>query len=386
MRLPCLAETPPPSPCLLGTLRIGATPYALSQGAPARSTAAPCLGPGPCAQVSAASSTANSVTHRPFSVFDEVFGHRLMTGQPHWQRRDFVIHAITHSRLMGNPIGRYMEHHVAGHPSPHVSLTQHRHHDRRNAVVFDFRPLQGAVEVFDVIQGGTIAWAAAKARSLDSTQLLNSLRAGSISCSLNGASAVLHLDAELVVCTASGASGDLSLSLPSLPAAQATLACSAASSSYRPPTPPIPDDAKGSPCSEASLNATAPVYAEEERSLQTIRRWGKAARAASTLSARVSLANPNARCTSFDPVRHVVPTQSAACNDDDSFLQFALEQAVYLGSAKEGRILQFTLPGFPTPQVCIHPVILTPTSLFLSGSRQALPVRSPSKDPPLLST
>ena len=159
----CPLDSPPPAAATFGrnrhkpkaqSLRVGASPYALSQGAPARTTVAPCLSTGSGAQPSVASVAAPSGSSLSFSVFDEVFGHRLMPSQPHWQRRDFVVFAITHSRLIGNPIGRFMEHSVAGHSTPQVSLTQHRHHDRRNAVVFDFRPLQGAVEVFDVVQVG----------------------------------------------------------------------------------------------------------------------------------------------------------------------------------------------------------------------------------------
>ena len=282
---------------------------------------------------------------------------RLMPGQPHWQRRDFVVYAITHSRLIGNPIGRFMEHSVAGHSTPQVSLTQHRYHDRRNAVVFDFRPLQGAVEVFDVVQGGTIAWAAAKSRSLDATQLLNSLRAGSIACLLNGApcshDVALHLDAEVVVCSAASTGRCLHPSIASLPAAQAIFSSSLSSSSVsfqRPPTPPIPEE-DCQPYPSAPSSGAAPTPVEEGHTLQTIRRWGKAAREALALTARVSSSDPNVKCTSFDPVRHVVPMQSAACNDDDSFLQYALDQAVYLGSSKEGRILQFPLAGF-RPRRC----------------------------------
>ena len=169
----------------------------------------------------------------------------------------------------------------------------------------------------------------------------------------------LHLDAEVVVCSAASTGRCLPPSTASLPAAQATFSSSFSSSSVsfqRPPTPPIPEeDCQQYPSAPSSGAAPTPV--EDGHTLQTIRRWGKAAREALALTVRVSSSDPNAKCTSFDPVRHVVPMQSAACNDDDSFLQYALDQAVYLGSSKEGRILQFPLAGFPTPQVCIHPII-----------------------------
>ena len=203
-------------------------------------------------------------------------------------------------------------------------------------------------------------------RSVDPFHVIAKLRAGRIHCTLNeipiAADAAFHEGAESVVCT------EVVQTQPSGPSNSETAAGSpavwkpplfssnTAAGSDRPPTPPVPESSSGS---DRDHEPVPPVTPAEDLPMppSVARRWGKAHRAAQVIEARLAIGDLEARCTSFDPTLHFRFVQSPACVDANGFRRYTLERATHLGEAREGRVLQYSLAGFPEPQICVHPVI-----------------------------
>ena len=85
----------------------------------------------------------------PYSSFDAVNGARSLAAEADWPTDRYITYAIDTARLPGNPLARFLRFELVDHPGPQVALTQDHGIARLRAVVFDFRPFQGQVEVID---------------------------------------------------------------------------------------------------------------------------------------------------------------------------------------------------------------------------------------------
>ena len=85
----------------------------------------------------------------PYSSFDAVNGARTLAAEADWPTDRYITYAIDTARLPGNPLARFLRFELVDHPEPQVALTQDHGIARLRAVVFDFRPFQGQVEVID---------------------------------------------------------------------------------------------------------------------------------------------------------------------------------------------------------------------------------------------
>ena len=98
----------------------------------------------PCSQALSASFPS------PFTSFDAVNGPRVLAGEPEWTSDRYIIHALDTARLPGNPLPRFLRFELIDFPGPQVVITLDHGVGNFRAVVFDFRPLHGEVEVIDV--------------------------------------------------------------------------------------------------------------------------------------------------------------------------------------------------------------------------------------------
>ena len=85
----------------------------------------------------------------PFSSFDEVNGARVLNGEPDWSSDRYIAEALHTARLPGTPLARFVRHELIDFPGPQIALTQDHGRSRYRAIIFDFRSLQGEVEVID---------------------------------------------------------------------------------------------------------------------------------------------------------------------------------------------------------------------------------------------
>ena len=72
-----------------------------------------------------------------------------MAAEADWPTDRYITYAIDTARLVGNRLARFLRFELVDHPGLQVALTQDHGVARLRAVVFDFRPLQGHVEVID---------------------------------------------------------------------------------------------------------------------------------------------------------------------------------------------------------------------------------------------
>ena len=213
----------------------------------------------------------------PYSAFDSVVEHRALLADPDWEEWRFVIEAIKSSVFPGNPLGRFMRHHVTGYPTPQVMITPAKRFEIRGSVVFDLRRLECGIEVVDISPGTSIAAVLPRLRKITSfPAFLNAMRSQLLHCTVNDepatAETILQAEAEVIVFTGSlGSRTDRDAHRPMSSAAEPA---SSSTRPHRPPTPPIP------------LPAEA-----------TIRRWGRAKQltlAAETATRRIEMADDTA--------------------------------------------------------------------------------------------
>ena len=331
-------------------LRLGSTPYGHVAGGQQRLTPAPQLrvqtASQPGASVTGAASS--SPQRRPFTSFDEVLGIRDLQGERDWDKRAFVIHAINTARLPGCPEGKFLSHHVAGFPRPHIALTQSRRYDRRNTIVFDCRSVGGEVEAVDIHPHKNLHEAILDLRRYaDPQSLARSLIAGQVTCRVNEQDASIYapvgLDVEVVVFSRADSSRSVYEDGEGSPVAGSVGTTLPFSVRTRPPTPPIPAD------NTLQQPTSGPAVIR--------RRWQRSTGLAASVGPRVVSTAADVPdlpwCSIFDPLRQHELAQTVACENAGGLLVFAMAKARHLGDAVDGRVIQFELNSFAKPQVVI---------------------------------
>ena len=199
--------------------------------------------PTPAACVGSALPDDTPQTKVPYSAFDSVVEHRALLADPDWEEWRFVIEAIKSSVFPGNPLGRFMRHHVTGYPTPQVMITPAKRFEVRGSVVFDLRRLECGIEVVDISPGTSIAAVLSRLRKITSfPAFLNAMRSRLLHCTVNDepatAETILQAEAEVIVFTGSlGSRTDRDAHRPISSAAEPA---SSSTKPHRPPTPPIP--------------------------------------------------------------------------------------------------------------------------------------------------
>ena len=95
-------------------------------------------------------------TPSPFTSFDAANGPITLAGEAEWQSDAYIAHALQVANLPGNPLARFLRHEIIDHPGPQVALTQDYGPTRKRAVVCDFRPLKGKLEVIDATSAASV--------------------------------------------------------------------------------------------------------------------------------------------------------------------------------------------------------------------------------------
>ena len=102
----------------------------------------------------------------PFSSFDAVNGPRVLNAEPEWPSHRYIAEALATAQLPGTPSARFIVHELIDHPGPQIALTQDHGQGRFRAIVFDFRPFDGSVEVIDTPPVATVLQQVQLSRSL----------------------------------------------------------------------------------------------------------------------------------------------------------------------------------------------------------------------------
>ena len=85
----------------------------------------------------------------PYTSFDAVNGPKILAAEADWPSDHYITFAMEAAHLPGTPLTRFLRFELVDYPGPQVALTQDHGAARFRALVFDFRPLQGQVEVID---------------------------------------------------------------------------------------------------------------------------------------------------------------------------------------------------------------------------------------------
>ena len=140
----------------------------------------------------------------PYTSFDAVNGPIVLAGTAEWTTDMYITHAMAAANLPGTPIARFLRHELVDFPGPQIAITQDHGPLRLKAVVCDFRPLKGKVEVIDAALTASVLDMVQTSRSLpDPSHALHIVTGISCTTLINGIIAppaqIMPPDADLVM-------------------------------------------------------------------------------------------------------------------------------------------------------------------------------------------
>ena len=275
-------------------------------------------------------------TPSPFTSFDAVNGPMTLAGEAEWQSDAYIAHALEVANLPGSPLARFLRHEIIDHPSPQVVLTQDHGPTRMRAVVCDFRPLKGKLEVIDANLAASVLDLIQASRSIpDAYRALDTVTG--ISCTtlvnrlITPPDRILPPDVDLVLFQL-WADGAPTGSWRPFVLGDA-----------RPPVPPIPGNANTPPLPEQRADAS-----------RTGATGSQSAFFARDVSAHVEA--PEERYTYLDTLEGVQNRPKPPAGNDNACLQDALASVPRRGTPLSARLIIRPLTGLYLPQILLSRV------------------------------
>ena len=272
----------------------------------------------------------------PYTSFDAVNGPITLAAEPEWSRDEYIVHALDVARLPGTPTARFLTHEVIDHPGPQIVLTQDHGPARLRAVVCDFRPLQGRLEVIESQPTSSVLDLIQASRSIrDPDRALRTATGLSCTTLVNGVivppGQVLPHVADLVL---------FQLWTDGVPA---NTWRPFVLGDARPPVPPIPEDAfsPGVTAQQATVTHTGATSSQP---------------AAIPRHTPVHLRAPADRYSYLDTVEGVNNRPKPLDGSDHACLQDALVSVPRRGTPMWARLIHRPLTGLFTPQVLLSRV------------------------------
>ena len=272
----------------------------------------------------------------PYTSFDAVNGPITLAAEPEWSRDEYVVHALDVARLPGTPTARFLTHEVIDHPGPQIALTQDHGPARFRAVVCDFRPLQGRLEVIESQPTSSVLDLIQASRSIrDPDRALRTVTGLSCTTLVNGVivppDQVLPHVADLVL---------FQLWTDGVPA---NTWRPFVLGDARPPVPPIPGHASspGVTAQQATVTHTGATSSQP---------------AAIPRHTPVHLRAPEDRYSYLDTMEGVNNRPKPPGGSDHACLQDALVSVPRRGTPMWARLIHRPLTGLFTPQVLLSRV------------------------------
>ena len=272
----------------------------------------------------------------PFTSFDAVNGPRILAGEPEWLPDRYIIFALDTARLPGNPLPRFLQFELIDHPGPQVVITLDHGAGSFRAVVFDFRPLQGDIEVIDVPPTTTFLEQIHASRSLPNIdQAIDIVTGHACTTLLNGIivapSSHIPFDADLVLFKLWQDGNPVQTWRPFQ------------FGDPRPPVPPIPEDA------QAARTVPEPRRCAAASSSQA---------AALPRYVPVTAFAPEPRYSYLGVLEGVQNRPKPHPASDHACVQDVLTFLPRRGGPLDARVIPKPLPGLYTPQVLISRTLI----------------------------
>ena len=271
-------------------------------------------------------------TPNPYTAFDSQDGPRVLNAEPEWPPDRYITFALQTTRLPGSPWARFLRHELVDHPDPQVALSPDLGRVRLRAVVFDFRPLQGAVEVLDTTSGATLLDQLRLATSIQDLPLAIDIVTG-VSCTslVNGiiVSPLAQLDPD----------ADLVLFHRWVDPVPFTETRPHVLADPRPPVPPLPVDPD---VPRSSADRTGPSASTHRQLPFAIPRHAPA-----------HLPPPDSRYSYLDLVDGVQNRPKPRRGGEQDCIQDAMSSVTNPLTVLSGRLIAKPLPGLYVPQVLL---------------------------------
>ena len=271
-------------------------------------------------------------TPNPYTAFDSQDGPRVLNAEPEWPPDRYITFALQTTRLPGSPWARFLRHELVDHPGPQVALSPDLGRVRLRAVVFDFRPVRGEVEVLDMSSGATLLDQIRLATSIQNLPLAIDTVTG-VSCTslVNGiiVSPLAQLDPD----------ADLVLFRRWVDPVPSTEMRPHVLGDPRPPVPPLPVDSDVSRSSADRIGPTASTHRQPPFAIPR--------------HAPAHLPPPDSRYSLLDPVDGVQNRPKPRRGSEQDCIQDAMSSVTNPLTVLSGRVIARPLPGLYVPQVLL---------------------------------
>ena len=272
----------------------------------------------------------------PFTSFDAVNGPRVLAGEPEWLPDQYIIFALDTARLPGNPLPRFLKFELIDYPGPQVVITLDHGAGSFRAVVFDFRPLQGDIEVIDVPPFTTFIEQIRTSKSIpDVDRAVNKVTGNACTTLLNGIivapSGNIPFDADLVLFKLWQDGVPVDTWRPFQ------------FGDLRPPVPPIPEDAL--PARPMSVPRTFAASSSSQA-------------AALPRYQPVTVFAPEPRYSYMGVLEGVQNRPKPQPANDMACVQDVLAFLPRRGGPLDARVIPKPLPGLYTPQILVSRVLV----------------------------
>ena len=281
--------------------------------------------------------TAEGTVPSPYTSFDAVNGPVVLAGAPDWNADMYITHALAVANLPGTPIARFLQYELVDFPGPQIAITQDHGPQQMRAIVCDFRPLKGKVEVIDATFTASV---------LDLVQASQSLPDSSRALQVVTGIACTTLVDRIIVPPAQIRSPNADLVLFQLWRDGVPLNTwrPFVLGDARPPVPPIPHDAVNQPTLPAQ-HAQARYTGASSSRPAAIPRYAPA-----------HLPAPESRYSYLDTLEGVQNRPKPPSGTDAACQQDALENVPRRGTPLHARIILRPLAGLYLPQVLLSRV------------------------------